>query len=75
MISEKSGNGDEEGQCKGPDHDDMWFAGPVHFSFYLGFLHLVISEFLGCKCKRDPSLRRQKINGTSYVFWSNGKPL
>ncbi|MCI27284.1 hypothetical protein A2U01_0048482, partial [Trifolium medium] len=39
----KSGDGDEEDECKGSDHDDMWFAGPVHFPFYLGILHLVIS--------------------------------
>jgi hypothetical protein len=57
-ISEKSGDGDEEDECKGSDHDDMWFAGPVHFPFYLGILHLVISECLVCTCKRDTSLRR-----------------
>lgn len=44
MISEKSSNGDEEGEYEGTDDDVMWFAGSVHFSFYLGFLHLVISE-------------------------------
>lgn len=44
MISEKSSNGDEEGEYKGTDDDVMWFGGSVHFSFYLGFLHLVISE-------------------------------
>lgn len=40
MISEKSGNGDEEGKCEGPDHDDIGFASTVHFPFYLGILHL-----------------------------------
>lgn len=60
MISEKSSNGDEEGQYKGTDDDVMCFAGSVHFPFYLGILHLVISE-----CKRNTSLRRLKINGTN----------
>ena len=60
MISEKSGNGDEEGQCKGPDDDDMWFAGAVHFPFYLGILHLVISECLGCKCKKGSKFEKTK---------------
>lgn len=72
MISEKSGNGHEEGQCKGPILDDIGFAGPFHFPLYLGILHLVIEmgPFQCALCvymKTDPGLRRYKINGTCYV--------
>lgn len=42
MFAEKSGNGYEEGQCKGSDHDDIGFVGPVHLPLYLSILHLVI---------------------------------
>ena len=46
MISEKSGNGHEEGSSTGPDHDDIGFVGTVHFPLYLGFLDLVIETNL-----------------------------
>jgi len=42
MLAEKSGNGYEEGECQGSDHDDMWFVGLVHLPIYLSILHLVI---------------------------------
>lgn len=42
MLAEKSGDGYEKGQCKGSDHDDIGFVGPVHLPLYLSILHLVI---------------------------------
>lgn len=66
--TEKSGNGHEEGKRKGPDHDDIGFAGAVHFPLYLGILHLVIESnpvnTLFVHEKDLKLLRRRKINGT-----------
>lgn len=42
MVSEKSGDGHEKGRRKGPGHDDIGFAGLVHFPLYTGILHLAI---------------------------------
>ena len=41
-LAGKSGNGEEKGQGKGPDHDDIGFGGPVHFPLYIGILHIII---------------------------------
>lgn len=41
MLAEKSGNGYEEGRCKGPDNDDIGLVGTVHLPLYLSLLHLV----------------------------------
>ena len=57
MISEISDNGHQEGQYKGPYHDDIGFAGAIHFPLYLGFLHLVIeTNFVDALMKKDLKL-------------------